>query len=64
MLILGIKGGGNVNTVRILKAPGHTTPPLEDYGQTTKSRLIKSKDKGIIILLKNFSYLDSVSIDI
>ena len=56
------RGGCYVNTARILKAPGHTTPPLEDHGQTTKSRLIK--DKRIIILLKNFSYLDSVSINI
>ena len=64
MLILGITqkgGGGYVNTARILKAPGHATPPLENHGQT-KSCLIK--DKSIIILLKNFLYLDSVSIDI
>ena len=37
MLILDITqkggGGGYVNTARILKAPGHATPPLEDHGQ-------------------------------
>ena len=36
MLILDITqkgGGGYVIAARILKAPGHATPPLEDHGQ-------------------------------